>query len=837
MLASHQWLKELTGLDLTPQQMADAFTSGGLEVEGLHEKAIQLDRVIVVEVRGQKPHPTRDNLKLVSVFDGAAIQEIVCGASNVPAEGRCVLLAQLGARLPNGVEIAERKLGGVASLGMLCGETELDIGSDDSGLLVLDEDLDVMPGQLAVDALGLRDTVLEIGVAPNRPDCLGHIGLARELCAVVGQRFSALPKVMARLVAEAPASLWPQTESTFQVFPPSDAQHTTLTDVSVSVELQDAERCPRYGAALVDAVTISPSPFHVRYRLHVLGLRAISNVVDATNLILLGFGHPIHAFDLDKVAGSKVVVRRAKQDETMQTLDGVERKLTVDDLLICDAVRPVALAGVMGGAESEISASTRRVLIECAVFEPRGVRRTSRRCGMHTDSSHRFERGVDTDDVRVVLAHAAAMIANLSGGHVLSQALDVQPAPVPSISIDLRGTRLNALLGASISMDEAQAILVRLGCSVAPAASGLRVTPPSARPDLTREVDLIEEVARIHGYDQIPTQLPLIAPSSEGTPALIRFVRKLRESAASAGLNEAVNYAFVSPRDLQITCVPTQTVELANPMSEERSVLRTSLLPGLLADLQRAQRHQVEHFAQFEVARVFAPQAPGELPQERIEFGVLLSGTQRRWIGDGADFDVYDLKGVLEETLGAACGAPIETRSDASLVSSAKYLHPGRSALLLVAGVVVGRLGEIHPDVATAMELTGRAMFAELDVAKVCEVAASIGLPRAKTLPRFPASVRDLAVVVPETQTAGQVADLLREAGGALVEAVALFDIYRGEPVEKGSKSLAFRVVYRDLEATLTDKVVEKAHARLVQAAAERFGAKLRESSAVQRDS
>lgn len=833
MLASHQWLKELTGLDLTPRQMADAFTSGGLEVEALHEKGSQLDHVVVVEVRGQRPHPSRDHLKLVSVFDGQAVHEIVCGAPNVPADGRLVLLAQIGARLPNGVLIEERTLGGVVSRGMLCGETELDVGSDDSGLLVLDADVDLKPGQAAAEALGLRDTVLEISVAPNRPDCLGHIGLARELCAVVGKRLGELPKLTPRTVVSPPAAPWRDAASTFDLFSATVANSTAFADADVRIEIEDAARCPRYGAALVDAVTVAASPFHVRYRLHILGLRAISNVVDATNLILFGFGHPIHGFDFDRLNDSRIVVRRATHGEQMRTLDGEQRTLTDDDLLICDGAGPVALAGVMGGADSEIRATTRRVLIECAVFESRGVRRTSRRHGMHTDSSHRFERGVDSDDVRVVLAHAAAMIANLSGGSVISGALDVHAAALPPVSIDLRGTRMNALLGGSVSIDEAQSILLRLGCSVAPAAGGLRVTPPNARPDVTREVDLIEEVARIRGYDQIPTQVPQIAPSSEGTPIAIRFARRLREAVASAGLNEAVNYAFVSPRDLELTRVATEAVTLANPMSEERSVLRTSLLPGLIGDLQRAQRHQVEHFAQFELARVFVPQAPGELPVERVELGLLLAGVRRAWIGDASELDVYDLKGVLEDVVGAVCGTTIETRPDLALPSIAPYLHPGRSALVIVAGAVVGRLGEIHPDVAASMQLTGRAIFAELDVTALCDASVRVGLPRAVALPRFPAAIRDLAVVVAETQTAGSVEAVLREAGGALVEDVSLFDIYRGEPIASGSKSLAFRVVYRDATATLTDKVVEKTHAALVRAAADRFGARLRESSSL----
>lgn len=827
MLASHQWLRELSGLDLTAQQMADAFTSGGLEVEGLHEKGTHLDHVVVAEVRAQKPHPARENLKIVSVFDGTAVQEIVCGASNVPEAGGKVLLAQLGAKLPNGIEIAERKLGGVSSCGMLCGETELDLGSDDSGLLILEPGLNLVPGQLAVDTLRLRDTVLEISVAPNRPDCLGHIGLARELCAVTGASFPGVPSVSEPKAVAVQA--WAHAESTFDLFEASPGTATGFAQSQVRVDVKDPERCPRYGAALVEGVTVARSPFHVRYRLHVLGLRAISNVVDATNLILHGFGHPIHAFDFDRLAESRLVVRRAVNGEKLRTLDGEDRVLTDDDLLICDGSNPVALAGVMGGADSEIHSGTTRVLIECAVFEPRGVRRTSRRLGMHTDSSHRFERGVDRDAIPSVLRHAASTIASVSGGRCGATALDLNAAWEPTPPIRLRSDRMTALLGTNVPLDLASSILGRLGCSVAPVDGGLSVKAPAARPDLTREVDLIEEVARIVGYDSIPTRVPHVASSVEGTPGLIRFVRKLRECAAAAGFNEAVNYAFVAPHNLESAQVSVDALRLANPMSEERSVLRTSLLPGLLADLQRAQRHQVDYFAQFEVARVFTPTAPGELPRERIALGLMMAGAQPRWVGDVREVDVYDLKGALESIVGAACTTAVETRPDSALATTAPYLHPRRSAFVLVDSAVVGHMGELHPDVVSRHEITGRPVYAAIDVHLLWDLAERVGLPQATPLPRFPASVRDLAVVVPEAQSAGDVALALRAVGGSLVEALTLFDIYRGEPVEPGFKSLAFRVVYRDSEATLTDKVVEKAHARIVQAAGERFGAKLRQ--------
>ena len=835
MLASHAWLMQLTGLDADPAEVARSFTQAGIEVEQTRSFGDGLAHVVVAEVRGMRAHPKRDKLRLVTVFDGSAEHEVVCGAPNVPPSGERVVLAQLGAVLPGGIEVAPRDLGGIVSSGMLCSARELDAGSDELGIIVLGTDDRFSPGQLAVDALALRDTVYELSLTPNRADCLGHVGLARELCALFDKPF-ALPKPpLPARIASAPPTLFAQREAVCSLGMGSVrgvSQDSALS--AVRIDIRDAARCPRYGAALVTGVTVGPSPFWLRHRLHVLGLRAISNVVDVTNYVLLLWGHPIHAFDYDRVRGSRIEVRLAAAGERMQTLDGVDRTLSGDDLLICDGEGPVALAGVMGGANSEIAEQTARVLIECAYFDPRSVRRTSKRTGLHTDSSHRFERGVDPGDTRSVLAHATALIAELGGGIAIDDALDVVAQAIEPRRIRLRSARVHAVLGTALPAERSLHLLRALGCDATADEAGFDVVAPTHRPDIAREIDLVEELARLFGYDTLPTQLPRVVPSTEGTPDLVRLLRRLRETAAAAGLNEAINYAFVSPNDLRAARAPVDAVRVVNPMSEERSVMRTSLLPGLAANLRHAQRQQHKTFAQFELARVFQRHRGQALPDEQHQLGLLLCGSRREWFRESDSYDFYDGKAALDAIVRPMCGRSVETRMNgaedaAALDVGAPELHPRRRARVFLGQEAVGIVGELHPDTVRALELEGRPVWALLHVSALSEAIGKSDRPSISALPRFPSATRDLAVVVGEAVPAGEVGEALRDAGGPLCEAVALFDIYRGEPVAAGCKSLAFHLVYRDPETTLTDKVVDDLHAKVSRAAEQRFGGSVRQ--------
>ena len=826
MLVSYRWLQELCPVEADVAEVARRLSLAGLEVEALEEKGRDLESVVIAEVRAKSPHPKRDKLTLVRVFDGEDELDVVCGASNVPEPGERVLFARPGAVLPNGMEIAPRKVGGVESTGMICSEAELDIGSHADGIFVVESEHAALPGTPVTKALDLHDFILDIGLTPNRPDCLGHVGIAREIGVLFGTAYRPRKAAGPRRVF-APGPIFEASQPTTGLVTLWDGEAGVVdapTLPEIAVEIEDGDRCPRYGAALVSGVQVAPSPFWLRYRLHNLGLRALSNVVDATNLILLEWGHPIHGFDLSRLRGSKVVVRLAKEGERMATLDGVERTFTADDLLICDGEGPVAVAGVMGGLDSEIRDETKDVLIECAYFDPRSIRRTSRRLGLHTDSSHRFERGVDPEAVPQVLASAASLIAELGGGAVATAAIDRIAKPYEARTIRLRPRRASQLLGAPVSAEESLRILDSLGCRIVGEDDGeIRAAAPSWRPDLQREVDLIEEVARVRGYDQIPTAVPRVHPSETGTPGLLKTVDALRDAAVAVGLYEAINYGFVSTDDLRKARVSTTAVALATPLSEERAVMRTSLLPGLTGAAARAQRHGASEVRLFEIARTFEP-SDAVLPRESSTLAIALAGQSGGWIGGAAPFDFYDGKGVVEAILDAVFGRVPDFVSG----QLPAFMHPKRSAAVTLQSRPVGFVGEIHPDVGDDLALIGRVVYAELDVAALYALAEELGPTQARGLPKFPAVTRDIAMLVRDEFSAGDIADALADASGGLAESVVLFDLYRGGQIPVGHRSLAFRVTYRDPEATLTDKRVDKVHASLAKIASDRFDATIR---------
>lgn len=839
MKASHAWLRELSGIDASPGEMADRLTRAGIEVEGIAQHGAGLERVVIAEVRGKRPHPERDKLTLVSVFDGAGEREIVCGAPNVPEPGARVLLAQLGAKLPGGLEIAAREVAGVPSAGMLCSEAELGIGSDSEGIVVLERGTGGKPGTPIADALRLRDHVLELSLTPNRPDCLGHLGIARELALLFGRPFvvragHAPHRVLSAEHVESEAG----TVAILDPASPHPGETLNLVQpragvpLTIPIAIADAARCTRYLGLVLQHVKVGPAPLWMRHRLHVLGQRSIDAVVDATNWILLETGHPIHAFDLGKLRGPAIVVRTARDGESMVTLDGVERTLSTDDLVIADAEVPVAIAGVMGGKESGVSAGTTSVLLEVAYFDPRSVRRTSRRHGLHTEASHRFERGCDPLALEHVMRRAASVLATVADAAAAPAATDALARRVVPVAIPLRTSHPEQLLGVEVPVSESRTILEGVGCTIAPAEEGgWRVTVPTHRPDLGRPEDLIEEIARVRGYDRIPATMAPLTPKAEPPERSLAIVRALREAATDAGLFEAVSFSFLSRAELELAKAPSDAVELANPMSEERAVMRTSMLPGLLGAIARAQRHQAPRAALFELGRTYHRGEGPRQTAERSTLAIALSGPRRAWIGDEAAFDFYDAKGAVETIL-RGVGLRAETVADPGLASEAPWAHPRRAARVRVVGTslgstTVGVLGEVHPDVAEGFELVGRPVVAVLDVTAVVELAKAASLPQAHPLPRFPSVLRDLAVVVPEETTAGDVIAAIR-AAAVLAEGVELFDVYRGKPVPEGRKSLAFRIGYRDPEATLTDARVEQVHGAVVQAIAQRFGGSLR---------
>ena len=835
MKASYGWIRALVpDLKATPGELAERFTKAGLEVEGLSEYGEGTGPLVLAEVKAIEPHPTRDKLRLVTVDRGGDTQRVVCGAPNVPAPGGMVALAPLGATLPAvGMTLTAREIGGIVSEGMLCSERELGLSSggkgegDDPGILVFPAGF-AKPGTPLREAVpAVHDFIFEINVTPNRPDALGHIGLAREAAVLFGLPFDP-----------------PQPDAPKRVASGKIADHA-------SVKVEDTERCPHYGAAMVTGVEVGPSPLWLRYRLESLGIRSISNVVDVTNLILLEFGHPMHAFDLDLVRGATISVRRATEGEVLSTLDGVERKLTADDLVIADGEGPVALGGVMGGANSEIQPATTRVLLECAYFEPRGVRRTGRRHGIHTESSHRFERGVDPNDIPDVLAHAASLLTALAGGTAIPGTI-LEGVPFKErAEIRLRQSRMTTLLGAVIPFAEASKILEGLGFKVIAAGDWedptAAVVPPSHRPDIAGEADLIEEVVRVVGLDVIPTQLPAIRPQAPRQTLVLE--NQVRKTAVELGLSEAITLSFVSPKDLAALGAPKAAVELRNPLSEERSVMRTNLLPGLLEALRRARRHGVRDVRLFNVGRVFLDAHPNlavgaaierslglvsePLPDEVPFFAAVIAGDRHGVLEKAVEVDVYDAKGIALELVERVMRRSATVAHQAA-AKRAPYLHPRGAGEVSIEGKVVGCFGPLHPDVVEAFDLDGGCLVVELDLRALAEIGVSPA--RFKAIPMLPAATRDIALVVSEDVEAGAVGAAIREAAGALCESVELFDLFRGGSIAEGQRSLAFHVVYRDPRAvtepeaakTLTDAEVDARHSGVVSAVKERFGAVLR---------
>lgn len=814
MKASLDWIKQLLPeLKATSVAIERKLNASGTAVDGIEHLADRIAGVVVGEVKEVEPHPKADKLNVTRVFDGTDTHVVVCGAPNV-AVGQKVPFAPVGVELPNGLRIEPREIRGVESRGMLCAADELGLATKADGLLVLKPR--TKPGKPLADALDQKDTVLELDVTPNRPDLLSHFGLARELAALF--ELSA-PKVSVRL-----------------------KQARRKASDAVSLDVPAADRCPLYAGRVIEGVRIGPSPDWVQRRLLALGQRPVSNVVDATNLILLQLGQPLHAFDLDRLAGARIVVRRAQDREKIRLLDGAEIELAADDLVIADAETPVALAGVMGGQDSEVGEGTTRILLESAYFAAAGVRRTSKRHGLHTEASHRFERGVDPEMVQTALDACAELIVELAGGEVLSGRVSVDGRGDEPKVASIRASRAELLLGRSVSRGEIRRSLSRLGLEAVAASKSARTskksadqvafTIPSWRVDLSREVDLIEEVARLGGYDQIPTSMPAAAPKVRADAFTRSPERQARRALAGLGFWEAVSLGFSSPKDAEIFAVEDKArVGIRNPLGEETRYLRFSLLSGLLAAARRNQDAlpSVTDLRFFELGRTFRWEGDGaELPIETSSLGLLMRGRRRptSWADDGGELDVHDLVGTLEvlfERLGLEW--PKVSRDDIG------WLHPRAAGCLTSHGKVWGRFGQLHPDVMAAYELEGPPVFvAELDFERAVTHGREAVFHPVSPLP--PAQ-RDLSFFVDRERPARDILATIRGAGEAHgLESVELFDVYEGRGVPEGQRSLAVALVFRAPDHTLTDAEVDAAQEAIVAALAAEHEAVLRSGGA-----
>ncbi len=812
MRVSLTWLKELVDITLPVEELCDRLDMTGTKVEAVHTLGAALEGVVVGQVLDKQPHPDADKLSYCSVDVGAAEPlKIVCGATNFVA-GDKVPVACVGATLPGGLTIKRAKLRGLESQGMMCSATELEIGGDASGLLILPADAPV--GQPFAAYYGLSDTVLELEVTPNRPDCLSMVGVAREVGAVTGASY--------RIPASAPVE---------EGVPASDA---------VSVEIADPGLCPRYTARVIRGVKIGPSPAWLADRVAAAGARPVNNVVDVTNFILFELGQPLHAFDLAAIATrdgvAAITVRAAAAGETIRTLDGQDRTLASDALVIADDERAIALAGVMGGEATEVSEGTVDILLESACFDPASTSRTSRRLGLMSESSIRYERGVDPDLAARASDRAAALIAEVAGGTVAPGIIDVYPGKPDPRHIELRTSRVNALLGTTLTTADIAGLLTPLGLEASGEGETLDIVVPTFRPDLEREIDLIEEAARLFGLENIPSTRPGGRGRVGGRTPAQRFRDSLGQAFRAAGLDEHIGYSFGDSKDLDRLgweLAPDEVlVELINPMSEDQAVMRWTLVPSLLRALSHNQRRGIADVHLYEMGTSFVTAEGRKQPKERLMVAGVLAGSWTRpgWNDPAPALDFFDGKGVLEVVFESLGVGRWTVRA-----AERPWLQAGRTAEVIVGGDVVGWLGEIGANVLDAFDATGPATVFELSVPALVKAASRTA--RAFTdIPRFPAVTLDLALVVAEDVTADRVTAAMRSAGGSLLESVRLFDVYR-DPVSAaegerrlpaGTKSLAFSLAYRAADRTLSDEDVRPVHEKLVRKVCGAVGAEVR---------
>lgn len=803
MIVSGTWLRDYVTLTMDMEQLAHRLTMVGLEVEAVEKPYAYLQTVVVGEVTAVEPHPKADKLKICRVHDGRSERRIVCGAPNVAA-GLRFPLALPGTTLPSGTVLQETVIRGELSQGMLCSQKELNLGEDACGLWVLPKDAPV--GTSLAKYLHLDDVLLDVSVTPNRGDCLSMVGMAREAAAICGTSVR-----YPRIVVE-------------ETGPPIDSL--------ASVTLEDPVGCPRYAARLIQGVRIGPSPQWMKRRLEAAGIRSINNVVDVTNYVLLELGQPLHAFDYDRLREGRVVVRRALTGERFVTLDGVERTLFEDTLLICDGKGPVAIAGIMGGLESEITPTTTRVLIESAYFQPECIRRSSRKLGLRTESSYRFERGVDPEGVLRAADRAAQLMLELAGGSVAKGRIDAYPVSIPRPAIMLRVPKVNGFLGMDLPTESMAGVLKALEMDVeAMDAETLQVTPPSFRPDITREVDLAEEVARLTGYDKVPVthaQVPLYSDPVDPHAAARQELKRVLEA---VGFYEVLTYSFTSEKALRSLQLPDddprlKPVRLLNPLSEEQAVMRTSLLPGLVQTARLNLDRGNADLRLFELSKVFIPRQGELLPREDHHLAGVLAGRRdpRAVYGSEDPVDYSDVKGVVEEILSACWLEESETRFSHDALPV--YCDPRWGASLWVKGILVGSLGRLHPDVQEAFDLKRDIYYFELDFEKL--FALRNPHPGFVPLPKFPSVTRDLALIVEGTLPVADPLAFIRSLPEPLVESVTVFDLYRGKPLADHQKGVGYRIVYRAADRNLTDEEVNALHQRITEQVLKAFGATLR---------
>ncbi len=790
MQIPYGWLKELVDFEWSPQELAEKLTLSGSEAEVQKLFEGQFDNIVVGQIAELNDIEKSDHLKLAVVNSGEEKLQVVCGAPNA-AKGQKVVMAKVGAKLQNEFEIKEVKLRGVKSYGMICSERELGITDDHSGIIVLDDDAPV--GKPADEFLKLNDSVIKLDLTPNRPDMLSAIGIARDIGCLAGNKVRR-PEFKLSEISEKASDY-------------------------VKVSIDDPDACPRYAARIIKGVKIGPSPWWIKQKLLLCGVRPISNVVDITNLVMLEYGHPLHAFDYNRFDRKEILVRRARDGEKFTTLDETEHTLTPEVLLITDGERAVAAAGVMGGLDSEISDETTDILLESAYFNPITIRKGRLHMGTISESSTRFEKGADPNNVPGAIDRAAWLINEYAGGKLLSGIVDCYPKKITPIKIDFRPDKANSFLGTSIPEKRIRDIFNGLEFGVE--GNGImKVTVPTFRPDIEREVDLIEEIVRIEGYESVPSSERNLGPlfTHQFEDDILRD--EIRRALTTQGFDETYGSGLADPKLMSKLSDGKPLLKILNPIAEDLAVLQSSLLYSLLKSVSHNISRRNINLQLFEIGKAFHP---GNPPDEREQVGLILTGrTDDNWYSKSMEFSYYHLKGAIDGLIDSCRIAPM------TLIPAEQFVYlKGCSFEIKIDNDLIGYAGQINIELAKALDIKQAVHAAVLDFDKL--LAKRRPDMSFKPVPRYPAAPRDLAVVIDETINAGQIEEEIKKVGGDLLEEVKIFDLYRGKQVGEGKKSIAFALQYRSSERSLESKEIIATHNKIAAHLKKHFNAEIRE--------
>ncbi len=793
MKFSYNWLKEYVEFEETPAQLSLKLTEAGFEVEEYFPLIKKFSGVIVGRVESVEQHPNADRLTVCRVNTGTDTYQVICGAPNV-AGGQIVPFAQIGAELPNGFKLKKTKIRGVESLGMICSKAELGLEKSSEGIWVFDEPLELNRDLYEILSQN-QDYVFDLSITPNRPDCLSIIGIAREVAAITGNELK-----------------WPEVNI-------SEDNAQKVEDF-ITIEIDDPVGCPRYAGRVIKDIELGPGPAWMQRKLEAVGIRPINNIVDITNYVLMEFGHPLHAFDLDRIAGNKIIVRSSQDGEKFVTLDQKERQLPPETVMICDAKRPVAIGGVMGGLNSEVTETTKDILLESAYFNPQRISVSGKRMGLSTEAAQRFERGADPNGVLRAMNRASALITSLAGGKVVKGVCDVYPNPVEPKKIKLRASRVNHVLGSDL--DE-KTIFDKLAAIELKSENGM-VTAPTFRVDLNAEIDLIEEVARLVNYSNLPTKKDTTLLYEIDQPPAEARINFFRESMIALGMYETINNSMMKTEDAQ-KFSENAPVKIMNPISDDMTAMRTSLLPGLLKSLAYNLNRNMNDLRFFEIGRIFKAAEAGKLPDQPNQIAGIITGRrfQESWDSIPESVDFYDIKGILETFLEKI----FLDNFHFILYDKSKYFVKNETVAVKSGDEIIGLCGRIEEEIADYFEIQKPVFAFELDDEKLKDLLNFER--RYKPIPRYPYSERDIAFVMDSRIAAADVLKYIRSVSGPLLDSLEVFDVYEGKNIPPGKRSLAVRLHFQSNERTLNDDEVDTIFKKIIETTSKKFNAGLRQ--------